>query len=405
MGVIDTNAPIGIGYVIVFAILACFFVGTSILIWHVTHKQTHYAQSIVLAYVFPLCPIILAMDAILLSIAASSPTKRFLVVMDNDSPLSTLGNVIGPCAIPILLDVLYEVCYLVHKRRSVNFFGLEFDQGHRVKILSSTTRSFVLRNFIRVLALALFAIGILANFEIVVPTTPAAAMADGNHQNVTRSGWLGLFPWTGQIWLLFKLIPSLCLFVLTFFLSILLWRYGTTYSIHVHSSIFNPWCCQFFGNLAMGIGQCLPSPNMYYISSMVGFLLLLWSVLALMKEITQDLLAEENFEDFLKDVARMGNAHSVTTKVMIMKRLSQQPNQQQQQKNHNLESNFDVEDLPPPPPPPPLTPSLSPSRLHSDWEEDVTLQQVLHDVEAACHRINKDHVTNSSPNRRLRQTI
>jgi hypothetical protein len=74
------------------------------------------------------------------------------VVADNDSPLSTLGNVIGPSAIPILLDVLYEVCYLVHKRRSVNFFGLEFDQGHRVKILSSTTRSFVLRNFIRVLS-------------------------------------------------------------------------------------------------------------------------------------------------------------------------------------------------------------------------------------------------------------
>jgi hypothetical protein len=123
-----------------------------------------------------------------------------------------------------------------------------------------------------------------------------------------------------------------------------------------------------------------------------------------MKEITKDLLAEENFEDFLKDVARMGNTYSVTTKVMITKSLSQPPKQQQQQNNHNLQSNFDVEDLPPPPPPP-ITPSLSPTRLHSDWEEDVILQQVSHDVEAACHRITKDHTTSSSPNRRLRQTI
>jgi hypothetical protein len=161
----------------------------------------------------------------------------------------------------------------------------------------------------------------------------------------------------------------------------------------------------------MGIGQCLPSPDMYYISSLVGFQLLLWSVLAVMKEITKDLLAEEDFEDFLKDVAHIGNTYSVAAKVMRMKRASQQPKpqqqqqqQQQQQSNHNQPSTINAEDFQPPPPPP-VTPSLSPTRLNSDWEEDVTLQQVFDDVEAACHRINKDRTTSPSPNRRFRQTL
>jgi hypothetical protein len=409
MGFVDSNSPVGVAYIVVFAILAAFFAGTAVMIWRATHSQYHYAQSIVLAYVFPLCPIIFAIDTIVLSINASSPT---IALTD---PVQTLGNVIQPFAIPILLDVLYEVCYLVHKRRSVNFFGLEFDQGHRVKIISSTTRSFVLRNFIRVLALALLVIGLLANFEIVFQEPPPSTISTETpslstttttfHETTSstnRKGWLGLFPWTGQVWLLFELIPSLCLFILTFFLSILLWRYGTSYSIHVHSSMFNPWCCQFFGNLAMGVGQCFPPPNIYYISCHVGFLLLLWSVLAVMKEITKDLLAEEDFEDFLKDVARMGNRYSVTTKVMMMRKSSQQqqqPNDVKQQNEGTEDSNIPM----PPPPPLPITPSISPTRLNSDWEEDVTLEQVLQDVEAVCHRINRDHASPSTKN--LRRTL
>mmetsp|Transcript_18252 Transcript_18252/g.25956 ORF Transcript_18252/g.25956 Transcript_18252/m.25956 type:complete len:387 (+) Transcript_18252:35-1195(+) len=281
-------------YTVIFAMLAALFLLTAAVTVKITHAQSHYKQSIVLAYLFPLCSVILAIITTMLSISYTNYVFQL--------PGQIFINLLQPFAVPILLDVLYETCYLVHKRRSVNFFGLEFDQGHRVKILNSRTRSFVLRNFIRAIALCLLAIGILSNMELLSSTTT---------KDYTE-GWMGLYPWVGQIWLLISLTPYFCLFVIGFYLSILLWRYGTSYSMNVHSSMCNPWCAQFFGNIAFGIGLAFSSSDLFLITSHVGFLLLIWSVLAVMREISKDLLADEEFEDFLKEVARLGNQYSIT---------------------------------------------------------------------------------------------
>ena len=310
MALVDTTPPSnGTPYIVVFAILALLFVLTSIKTYRATHAQSHYSESIVLAYLFPLCSIIFAIATATFSVAYSGR-----VFHSNDTPYLKFISVIQPCATPILLNVLYETCYLVHKRRSVNFCGLEFDQGQRVKILNSRTRSFVLRNFIRMISLVLLIMGIIANFTLVLPKNKEDYHPE-DEDLVGRVGWWGLYPWVGQIHLLLALLPAMCLFVIAFFLSLVLWRYGTSYSMIVHSSIFNPWCSQLFGTIAMAIGQCF-GENVYLITSHIGFLLLIWSVLSLMNEINKDLFATYDFEEFLKEVARTGNQISITNVVL-----------------------------------------------------------------------------------------
>lgn len=66
--------------------------------------------------------------------------------------------------VPILLIVVFEITYLVHKRRSVNFCGMLFDEGVRVK--NTRFMSFMLRNSIRTLATVLLVMGLVVNFNL-----------------------------------------------------------------------------------------------------------------------------------------------------------------------------------------------------------------------------------------------
>jgi hypothetical protein len=66
--------------------------------------------------------------------------------------------------VPILLVVIFEITYLVHKRRSVNFCGMYFDEGVRVN--NTAFMSCMLRNSIRSLATVLLAMGLIVNFDL-----------------------------------------------------------------------------------------------------------------------------------------------------------------------------------------------------------------------------------------------
>ncbi len=59
-----------------------------------------------------------------------------------------------------------------------------------------------------------------------------------------REGWLALIemegPFDEKLHLFLSLLPIAVLVVVSFYLSIMLWRYGTSSSMIVHSSICNP---------------------------------------------------------------------------------------------------------------------------------------------------------------------
>jgi len=307
MAIIDLAVQ-PISSTVVYSVLSLLFLLTAVFTFETTNLSVHapYCEhSLVLKYGIVLPSIIYCI--VLATLAVS--TRR---ILDLYSPWMYILYTIQPFAVPCLLNVIYEICYLVHKKRSVNFCGLEFDQGHRVKILNSQTRSFVLRNLIRIASFALLVIGIVANFNIINDDQVKLANDDEEEDAlVGRIGWWGLRPWHGQTQLLLALIPSIFLVFVSFYLSIILWRYGTNSSIVVHSSYINPWCSQFFGTLAMAVGQSF-GESLYLYTSHLGFLMLIWSDIYLMrKEISVEIRETKEFEDFLQHVASLGNEVSI----------------------------------------------------------------------------------------------
>ena len=225
--------------------------------------------------------------------------------------------------VPILLIVVFEITYLVHKRRSVNFCGLYFDEGVRVN--NNVFMSFMLRNSIRTLALLLLIMGLIVNFNVLITEDPLAG----------RAGWWSLAAedWD-NIHLLLSLIPTAVLTLVSFYLSIMLWRYGTESAMVVHSSMCNPWFYLFFGTLAMFVGQ-LFGEELYTVMSNAGILIFIITILLLMAEVDKDIVKSNDEACFLVQVAQIGDQIRVAS--------SADTRQQQQQ---IIESNFHDEESP-----------------------------------------------------------
>jgi len=150
----------------------------------------------------------------------------------------------------------------------------------------------------------MLAIGIVTNLKLI-----SADVLVG------RAGWVQFFrdPRTFEekfYWFL-SLMPGVVLVVCDFYFSLILWRYGTSYSMVVHSSCFNPWFSLFFGTLALGLGQCFPV-GWFTISSNVGFIIYFLSIILLMKEVDKDMVVADDFDQFLEQIEIVGNKTSVT---------------------------------------------------------------------------------------------
>lgn len=201
--------------------------------------------------------------------------------------------------VPILLIVIFEITYLVHKRRSVNFCGMFFDEGVRVN--NTLFMSCLLRNSIRTLATVLLIMGLIVNFDLIQSGGPVDELAG-------RAGWWALAgeDWDGKVHLLLSLIPTAVLTLVSFYLSIMLWRYGTESAMVVHSSICNPWFYCFFGTLAMAAGQ-LFGEELYTVMSNAGTLIFIQTILLLMAEVDKDIVSTNDVALFLVEVARKGD--------------------------------------------------------------------------------------------------
>ena len=100
-----------------------------------------------------------------------------------------------------------------------------FDEGVRVN--NTAFMSFMLRNSIRTLAAVLLVMGLIVNFNVLIVQDPLAG----------KAGWISLAEDWENIHLMLSLIPTAVLTLVSFYLSIILWRYGTESSMIVHSSM------------------------------------------------------------------------------------------------------------------------------------------------------------------------
>ena len=157
-----------------FSFLCVVSVCTAIAAVILGNSRIHYQSFFSVRVLFPLALFILALENA--AYAASGRMYDVWVLGDNengdeeshadldDNPFVRAIIILQTLEVPILLIVTFEITYLVHKRRSVNFCGIYFDEGVRVN--NTALMSFLLRNSVRLLATALLLTGLTIDFDL-----------------------------------------------------------------------------------------------------------------------------------------------------------------------------------------------------------------------------------------------
>lgn len=278
-------------------------------------SRQHYQSFFSVRVLFPVTLIILALENAALAASGAIYDRH----IDEDGYENFDSNlfikvvfVLQSFIVPILLIVVFEITYLVHKRRSVNFCCMYFDEGVRVK--NTAFMSCMLRNSIRTLAMFLVVLGLVTNFDIIQTGVDRVDRLAG------RAGWWVLgyedLDWDGKIYVLLSLIPTAVLTLVSFYLSIMLWRYGTESAMIVHSSMCNPWFYSFFGTVAMAVGQ-LFSEELYTVMSNAGMLSFIITLLLVMMEVDKDINASNDVACFLVQLAQKGDQMRITSPTYI----------------------------------------------------------------------------------------
>lgn len=291
--------------IILFCILTVAFMVITYKLIFQTQTRRHYHRVITVRFLLPFGLICCVLENIALACSG--------VIIENESDdhiLLRIIFVLQATQVPVFLLALFELTYLVHKKRSVHFCGMFFDEGrlgrYKAGVFSTPVKSFVFRNLIRFLAFLCCLLGFFANFDLLRDKDEKDTLAG-------RTGWWQLLRSKDAIYsahVLMSLIPTLVLVFCSFFLSIALWRYGINSSMVVHSALPNPWSFPLFGTLFLLIGQTFDE-RWYPFTSNLGYFIYSLSILRLMKEIDKDIDINLEFTDFLKQVARKGNAISV----------------------------------------------------------------------------------------------
>ena len=294
------------GYKAGFAIFAAVTFLCACVTIDMSLKRAHYKENKIIKYLFPLALFILTYINLVMIFGS---------VIPHDGAIAISIFVLQPIVVPILLLLTFERTYVLHKRRSVNFCGIQFDEGRRLKI---NFKDWLLRNLVRIISGSLIAISVVANFAIV----GEGNVADGHE--ALSVGWQYVFNTeisskdtiAQSVRAFMSLIPVSILVLANIYFAFVMWLYGSYRSMIIHSTYLNPWISLLFGTLTLAVTQILGGTGIYPLTSALGYVVLVISILILMVEVDKDMQAAAEFSDFLSGIA----PHNIT---------SQQPQPQQ----------------------------------------------------------------------------
>eukprot|EP00521_Asterionellopsis_glacialis_P006376 CAMPEP_0195283806 /NCGR_PEP_ID=MMETSP0707-20130614/2229_1 /TAXON_ID=33640 /ORGANISM="Asterionellopsis glacialis, Strain CCMP134" /LENGTH=299 /DNA_ID=CAMNT_0040343041 /DNA_START=492 /DNA_END=1391 /DNA_ORIENTATION=+ len=208
---------------------------------------------------------------------------------DPPKTIQNFERVLEATLVPSLLISFFEITYLVHKTRSVQFCGIY--EGHSRS--KNPVRTFLLKSCIRIVAIILLALGLMVNFSLAVTKESNKAGLAGWWtllNTIKEDNW--------DIHLFLALIPPAILGLCSSYFSTALWRYGTEHSMVVHSSFWNPWFSPFFGTIALLGGQMF-GPRWYALLSNLGFYVFIEFILLLLPEVERDWDEANELQNFL----------------------------------------------------------------------------------------------------------
>uniref|UniRef100_A0AAV1ULE9 Uncharacterized protein n=1 Tax=Peronospora matthiolae TaxID=2874970 RepID=A0AAV1ULE9_9STRA len=213
------------------------------------------------------------------------------------------------CVMPLLLLVSYELAYLVHKRRAVNFCGIRFesgrdDRGNDVGSGSSMARnrhcccrlSTGLRILVWLAACVLLALNLLVAYHWTSNLSPEvtslyAIQGDSVAHAVSA------------------IVPALVLVILALYIGLQLWNYGTHYSYTVHATCCNPWIWMLVGAVALLLGYLMPSP-LYALSSNAGEVVMMATIVRMFREVHYDMQQGLQFGEFVDSEGAAGHSQA-----------------------------------------------------------------------------------------------
>lgn len=145
----------------------------------------------------------------------------------------------------------------------------------------------------RLFALFCFILSLIVNFDVVWNRPDLAG----------QTGWVTVIKedWneSGANWHIFlSLLPITLVGLCCFYFAILLWRYGSSFSMKIYPSFLNPWVSPIFGTLCLLTGQCF-GPNLFPVLSRSGIWLYQLCFLRVIYEVRHDIQQAGDLGHFL----------------------------------------------------------------------------------------------------------
>jgi hypothetical protein len=221
--------------------------------------------------------------------------------IQHDKPVVQAMLAFHSCVIPMTLLVCYEIAYHVHKQKSVNFCGISFESGHR-RLLGRNALSTCLRFSVWLVGVALLVMNLMASYRWRNESPDIKSIYDLEGDSTTHA--------------VFTVAPALVLVVLSLYIGLQLWNYGTFYSYMVHATCFNPWIWMLVGSVTLLAGYLMPTP-IYPLTSNGGELVMLATVVRMFREVHHDIQQGQQMRNFIDPISTVSPQSTSRSGVLL----------------------------------------------------------------------------------------
>jgi hypothetical protein len=216
------------------------------------------------------------------------------------SPWAIVVYMLQATVAPNIFLATFVTTYLAHRTRSIPFCLVY--RGHPTQEESpemaaddiynqSLVRPATMIVMIRLFALGLLVLSLIVNFDVVWDDSVLAG----------RTGWATVVsePWQSETaHVVLSLIPMGVTSWICLYFALLLWRYGTLFSMVIYPSMINPWLSLVVGTMLLMGGQWL-GPDLFPILSNTGILMYTLGLIRLLLEVRTDMRQATDLGEFL----------------------------------------------------------------------------------------------------------
>ncbi|CAN0250661.1 unnamed protein product, partial [Ectocarpus fasciculatus] len=204
--------------------------------------------------------------------------------IEEDGSVATAGKVFHSFIVPLFVMLLFEVPFRLHETRLAHFGCIPFEQGTD---MPSFAAQLVLITE-RVIALGLFAMNIIVNFNFV--------REEDKHSFSGIGGYKTLAEHRRSLHLWLSLIPSMALSVLGIYICFVLYKYAKHCTLGISNNRY--WRAIIPCSIIHVIGQFFGT-SVYQITSNAGEVALLIGVTFIVGLVQRDLVIAGSFANFL----------------------------------------------------------------------------------------------------------